>query len=441
MLYILDEPSIGLHQRDNRRLLDTLIAMRDLGNTVIVVEHDEETIRAADYVVDLGPGAGELGGRGRRGGHAGEIERYPESLTGRIPLGRARRSRSPAAPAGQREGDRRCAAPREHNLKDVDVAFPAGRLDRVTGVSGSGKSTLVNDILHRALARGSARRRGRAGRARDDRGPRARRQGDRHRPVADRPDAALESRRPTSALHTRSASCSRVPGGADARLQAGAVLVQRQGRALRGVRGRRQIKIEMHFLPDVYVTCDVCAGRRYNRETLEILYKGNIAEVLDMTVAAGARVLRARPADRETAADRSTTSASATSELGQPATTLSGGEAQRIKLAEELSRRATGRTLYLLDEPTTGLHFDDIKKLLGVLQRLVDQGNTVIVIEHNLDVIKTADWIIDLGPEGGDGGGRIVAEGTPEQVAGVKSSHTGQFLRRSLASARQRARA
>jgi len=431
VLYILDEPSIGLHQRDNRRLLDTLLAMRDLGNTVIVVEHDEETIRSADFVVDLGPGAGELGGQVVAVGDPSSVEENPASLTGAYLSGRE----SIPVPERRREGsgkDLTVVGAREHNLDDITARFPLGRFTCVTGVSGSGKSTLVNEILHRGLARGLHR-------AEAEPGAHDRITG------LGRIDKVIDIDQSPIGRTPRSNPATYVGLFAPVRELFALVPEARMrgykpGRFSFNVRGGRcescdgdgVLKIEMHFLPDVYVTCDVCRGQRYNRETLEVLYKGgNIAEVLDMTVHQALEFFEAVPKVREKLQTLYDVGLGYI-RLGQAATTLSGGEAQRIKLSKELSRRATGRTVYLLDEPTTGLHFDDIKKLLSVLNRIVDQGNTVIVIEHNFDVIKTADWIIDLGPEGGDAGGKIVAEGTPEQVAKVKASHTGALLAKTL---------
>ncbi len=431
VLYILDEPSIGLHQRDNQKLLRTLTSMRDLGNTVVVVEHDEETIRAADHVVDLGPGAGELGGEVVAQGTPEEIAAHPRSLTGAYLSGRERID----LPAGRRAGNGKrltVVGATEHNLKDVTVDFPLGTFTCVTGVSGSGKSTLVNEILHGALVRHFHGAEG-------EPGAHKRIKGVEHLDKVIDIDQSPIGRTPRSnpatyvGLFTPIRELfALVP---EARLRG-----YKPGRFSFNVRGGRcescegdgVIKIEMHFLPDVYVTCEVCGGKRYTRETLEILYRGrNIAEVLEMTVHQALEFAEAVPAIREKLQTLQDVGLGYI-RLGQPATTLSGGEAQRIKLAKELSRRATGRTLYLLDEPTTGLHFDDIKKLLSVLERLVAQGNTIVVIEHNLDVIKTADWIVDLGPEGGDGGGRVVAAGTPEDVAKVAASQTGAFLRRLL---------
>jgi excinuclease ABC subunit A len=428
VMYILDEPSIGLHHRDNRKLLDTLKAMRDLGNTIIVVEHDEETITSADYVVDLGPGAGELGGEVVAAGTPKQVMRNKNSLTGAYISGRE----SIPAPEERRRGNGSVVTligAAEHNLRDITVDFPLGRFTCVTGVSGSGKSTLVNETLHRALARdlhGAGLKPGR------------------HRTLEglELIDKVIDIDQSPIGRTPRSNPATYV--GLFAQVRALFALVPearvrgyKPGRFSFNVRGGRceacegngVMKIEMHFLPDVYVTCDVCRGRRYNRETLEILYKGrDIAQVLEMTVHQALDFFSAVPQisrKLQTLYDVGL----GYIRLGQAATTLSGGEAQRIKLSKELSRRSTGRTVYILDEPTTGLHFDDIKKLLAVLNRLVDQGNTVIVIEHNLDVIKTSDWIIDLGPEGGDRGGRVVAQGTPEEVAAVSGSHTGAFLK------------
>jgi excinuclease ABC subunit A len=428
VLYILDEPSIGLHQRDNRRLLDTLIAMRDLGNTVIVVEHDEETIRSADWVVDLGPGAGELGGEVVAAGPPVEIERHPRSLTGAYLSGRERIE----VPGVRRQGNGKAVTvvgATQHNLKDVDVRFPLGVLTCVTGVSGSGKSTLVNDILHRALARALHGAEGEPGAHR-------KLLGTEHIDKVIDIDQSPIGRTPRSnpATYVGLFSPIRelfalVPESRVRGYRPGRFSFNVPGGRCEACEGDGVLKIEMHFLPDVYVTCDTCGGKRYNRETLEVAYKGrNISEVLEMSVHQALEFFGAVPqvkAKLQTLYDVGL----GYIRLGQAATTLSGGEAQRIKLSKELSKRATGRTLYLLDEPTTGLHFDDIKKLLAVLDRLVEQGNTVIVIEHNLDVIKTADWIIDLGPEGGDAGGYLLVEGTPEAAAKSAQSHTGAFLR------------
>jgi excinuclease ABC subunit A len=429
VLYILDEPSIGLHQRDNRRLLDTLKRLRDLGNTVLVVEHDEDTIRAADYVLDLGPGAGELGGHLVAVGTPDEIVANPQSLTGQY-LSGARRI---PVPPNRRRGSGHSLIihePREHNLKGTAVTIPLGTFTAVTGVSGSGKSTLVNDILYRALAQMLYR-------AQDRPGAHTRVEGAQHLDKVVDIDQSPIGRTPRSnpatytgvftfirALFARTTE-ARMRGFAPGRFSFNV-----KGGRCEACQGDGLVKIEMHFLPDVYVTCDVCKGKRYNRETLDVRYKGaNVAEVLDMTVREALAFFEAVPIIKSKLQTLDDVGLDYI-RLGQAATTLSGGEAQRVKLATELSRRATGRTLYILDEPTTGLHFADIERLLDVLNRLVDQGNSVVIIEHNLDVIKTADWVIDLGPEGGDAGGRVIAAGTPEAVAQeAEGSYTGQFLK------------
>jgi len=429
VLYILDEPSIGLHQRDNRRLLETLGAMRDLGNTVIVVEHDEETIRSADYVVDLGPGAGELGGEVVAVGTPKQVARSKASLTGAYLAGRE----SIPLPAKRRSGSGKTLAvlgAAQHNLKRLDVEFPLGVFTCVTGVSGSGKSTLVNEILHRALARELHGAEALPGRHDAIRGIE---HVDKVIDIDQSPIGRTPRSNPATYVGLFAPVRERFALVPEARMRGygpGRFSFNVRGGRCEACEGAGVVKIEMHFLPDIYVTCDICRGHRYNRETLEILYKGrNIAEVLEMTVHQALEFFDAVPQVREKLRTLYDVGLGYV-RLGQAATTLSGGEAQRIKLSKELARRSTGRTVYLLDEPTTGLHFDDIKKLLAVLNRLVDQGNTVIVIEHNLDVIKTADWIVDLGPEGGDDGGRIVTRGTPEAVAASKDSHTGRFLAR-----------
>jgi excinuclease ABC subunit A len=429
VLYILDEPSIGLHQRDNRRLLDTLKRLRDLGNTVLVVEHDEETIRSADYVLDLGPGAGELGGHLVAVGTPDEIVANPQSLTGQYLSG----ARSIQVPANRRRGSGQFLTihePREHNLQGMAVKIPLATFTCVTGVSGSGKSTLVNDILYRALAQMLYR-------AQDRPGAPTRVEGAQHIDKVVDIDQSPIGRTPRSNPATYTgvfafirALFARTPEARMRGYQPGRFSFNVKGGRCEACQGDGLVKIEMHFLPDVYVTCDICKGKRYNRETLEVRYKGSsIADVLDMTVREALTFFDAVPvikAKLQTLDDVGLDYI----RLGQSATTLSGGEAQRVKLATELSRRATGRTLYILDEPTTGLHFADIERLLDVLNRLVEQGNTVVIIEHNLDVIKTADWVIDLGPEGGDAGGRVVAAGTPEAVAQqADRSYTGQFLK------------
>jgi excinuclease ABC subunit A len=431
VLYILDEPSIGLHQRDNRRLLGTLTALRNLGNTVIVVEHDEETIRSADWVVDLGPGAGELGGEVVAQGTPEQVATHPASLTGAYLSGRE----AIEVPRSRRPGNGKrisVVGASEHNLKNITVSFPLGVLTCVTGVSGSGKSTLVNEILHRALARALHGAEGEPGAHRALRGVE---HVDKVIDIDQSPIGRTPRSNPATyvGLFTPIRELfSLVPEARMRGYKPGRFSFNVKGGRCESCEGDGVLRIEMHFLPDVYVTCDVCRGRRYNRETLEVLYRGRtIADVLDMTVHQALKFFDAVPQIREKLQTLYDVGLGYV-RLGQQATTLSGGEAQRIKLSKELSRRATGRTLYLLDEPTTGLHFDDIKKLLSVLNRLVEQGNTVIVIEHNLDVIKTADWILDLGPEGGEEGGRIVAAGAPEEVARARGSYTGEFLRRLL---------
>src|SRR3989454_2402868 len=435
VLYILDEPSIGLHQRDNRRLLDTLCAMRDLGNTVIVVEHDEETILSADHVVDLGPGAGELGGEVVAQGTPRQIMENPASLTGRY-LGGLERIDVPRRRRVPARGEELVVeGASEHNLRRITVRFPLGVLTCVTGVSGSGKSTLVNDILFRAAARALYGSREEPGRHRAIRGL------EKLDKVIDIDQSPIgRTPRSNPATYVGLFSPIRdlfalVPEARARGYRPGRFSFNVKGGRCEACQGDGLIRIEMHFLPDVYVTCDTCKGRRYNRETLEILYKGkNIADVLEMTVHQALEFFQNVP---QVARKLRTLYDVGLGyiRLGQSATTLSGGEAQRIKLSRELSKVQTGKTLYLLDEPTTGLHFDDIKKLLAVLGRLTDQGNTVLVIGHNMDVIKTADWVIELGPEGGEEGGLVIAEGTPEQVAAEEQSRTGQFLRRILGGA------
>ncbi|OGP84862.1 MAG: excinuclease ABC subunit A [Deltaproteobacteria bacterium RBG_13_65_10] len=431
VLYILDEPSIGLHQRDHRRLLTTLKQLRDLGNTVLIVEHDESTILAADDVIDMGPGAGVHGGRIVAQGTPEEIKNNPESLTG---LYLSRRKSIPL-PKKRRCGDGRALivqGARENNLCNLTAKFPLGVFTCVTGVSGSGKSSLVNDTLYRALAQALYRAKERAG-AHD------RIEGVEHLDKVIDVSQAPIGRTPRSnpatytGLFTHMRDLfAQLPESRVRGYKAGRYSFNVKGGRCEACAGDGIIRIEMHFLPDIYVTCQTCGGRRYNRETIEIRYKGkNIAEVLDLTVVQAMELMENIPAVKEklqTLVDVGLDYIT----LGQSATTLSGGEAQRIKLAKELSKRQAGRTLYILDEPTTGLHFDDIRKLLGVLQRLTDMGNTVIVIEHNLEVIKTADHVIDLGPEGGDRGGEIVAEGTPEDIARNPASHTGKYLREAL---------
>ena len=435
VLYVLDEPSIGLHQRDNHRLIETLIRLRDLGNTLIVVEHDEDTIRAADWVVDIGPGAGEHGGHVVVSGPVAELLAAPESVTGAFVSGREC-IEVPLARRPQTAGRAlHIAGAREHNLDNVSVEIPLGCLVAVTGVSGSGKSTLINDILYKVLARD-------LNGARLVPGRHTRVTGLEHLDKVVHVDQSPIGRTPRSNPATYTGVFDNIRR-LFAQTEEAKIRGYLPGRFSFNVKGGRceactgdgTIKIEMNFLPDVYVPCEVCHGARYNRETLEVHYKGRtIAEVLDMPIASAADFFAPVPGiarHLRTLVDVGLGYV----RLGQPAPTLSGGEAQRVKLAAELQKRATGRTIYVLDEPTTGLHFEDIRKLLGVLQRLVDTGNTVLVIEHNLDVIKTADWVIDLGPEGGSGGGTIVATGTPEDVAATPGSHTGAFLAGILAGA------
>ncbi|MER5644251.1 excinuclease ABC subunit UvrA [Streptosporangium sp. NPDC002524] len=434
VLYVLDEPSIGLHQRDNQRLLETLIRLRDMGNTLIVVEHDEDTIAAADWVVDIGPGAGEHGGQVVVSGTVADLLASEDSMTGAYLSGR----KTIAIPAARRKRDRKrqitVKGAREHNLKGVDVEFPLGLLTAVTGVSGSGKSTLVNDILYNALAK-------ELNGARTVPGRHARVNGMDLVDKVVHVDQSAIGRTPRSNPATYTGVFDKVRD-LFAQTTEAKVRGYQKGRFSFNVKGGRceacsgdgTLKIEMNFLPDVYVPCEVCHGARYNRETLEVHYKGKtISEVLDMPIEEALGFFDSIPAIKRYLKTLNDVGLGYV-RLGQPATTLSGGEAQRVKLASELQRRSTGRTIYVLDEPTTGLHFEDIRRLLGVLGKLVDGGNTVIVIEHNLDVIKTADWLIDMGPEGGSRGGSVLAVGTPEEVALVDESHTGRFLRKILGS-------
>jgi excinuclease ABC subunit A len=429
VLYVLDEPSIGLHQRDNARLLETLKRLRDLGNTVIVVEHDEEAIRTADWLVDMGPGAGVHGGNLVAEGTPETVMRSPDSITGQYLTG----ARQIAVPETRRRGHERqilkLIGARGNNLKDVTAEIPLGTFCVVTGVSGGGKSTLIVETLYKALAK-------RLNNARETPAPFTALEGVEHLDKIVDIDQSPIGRTPRSNPATYTGCFTPIrdwfAGLPEAKARGyapGRFSFNVKGGRCEACQGDGVIKIEMHFLPDVYVQCDVCKGRRYNRETLEVLFRGkSIADVLDMTVDEGADFFRAVPAIRDKLVTLQRVGLSYI-KIGQPATTLSGGEAQRVKLAKELSRRATGRTLYILDEPTTGLHFADVQKLLEVLHALVEAGNTVLVIEHNLEVIKTADWLIDLGPEGGDCGGGIVATGTPEEVARVETSHTGRYLR------------
>jgi excinuclease ABC subunit A len=430
VLYILDEPSIGLHQRDNGKLITTLERLRDLGNTVLVVEHDEQMMRAADHLVDMGPGAGEHGGHVVAEGSARAVERNAESVTGQFLSG----EREIAIPERRLEdlGTFSVRGARMHNLKDVDVEFPVGKFICVTGVSGSGKSTLVNEIVYKALANRLHRMRVKPGdhdavegidgfdKVIDiDQSPIG-------RTPRSNPATYTDIFTPVRELYSLTPE-AKVRG-----YKPGRFSFNVRGGRCETCKGDGTIKIEMHFLPDVYVPCETCGGKRYNRETLEVRFKGkSIADVLEMSVEEALRFFAKIPKLRRRLQTLHDVGLDYV-KLGQPATTLSGGEAQRVKLAKELGKIATGRTLYILDEPTTGLHFADIEKLLEVLQRLVDAGNTVLVIEHNLDVIKQADWIVDLGPEGGEAGGEVIATGSPEDVAAVEQSATGQFLREIL---------
>jgi len=428
VLYVLDEPSIGLHHRDNDRLLRALEALRDLGNTVLVVEHDEETIRRADYVIDLGPGAGRHGGLLVAAGTPEQVAANPDSVTGQYISG--------ALTIAKREGQRITATEkaiavlgaREHNLKNLDVVFPLGLLTVVTGVSGSGKSTLINDILYPVLARKLYRSRVEAGAHRSVSGVE-------HIDKVIRIDQSPIGRTPRSNPATYTGVFTEIrslyamlPESRERGYKPGRFSFNVSGGRCEACGGEGQRRIEMNFLPDVYVQCDVCGGKRYNHETLAVRFKGNsIADLLDMPISDALTILEDIPQARQKLQTLVDVGLGYV-HLGQSAVTLSGGEAQRIKLARELSKRQTGRTLYLLDEPTTGLHFDDVRKLLEVLHRLTALGNSIIVIEHNLDVIRNADWVIDLGPEGGEGGGKLVAQGTPEQVSRMKKSFTGQAL-------------
>ncbi len=427
VLYVLDEPSVGLHQRDNERLIETLVRLRDLGNTVIVVEHDEETIRVADYVVDIGPGAGEHGGEVVVAGTLAKVLAEPRSLTGQYLSGQ----RSIAIPDQRREpGDAWLTIrdAHEHNLQGIDVRFPLGCFVVVTGVSGSGKSTLVNDILFHALMQRVYRSKVVPGRHKTIEGAEAL---DKVINIDQSPIGRTPRSNPATYTGVFDKVRSLFAATQEAKIRGylpGRFSFNVKGGRCEACSGYGTIKIEMHFLPDVYVPCEVCSGARYNRDTLDITFKGkNIAEVLGLSIEDACGFFENQPTiarQLQTLVDVGLGYV----RLGQPAPTLSGGEAQRVKLASELGKRSTGRTIYILDEPTTGLHFEDVRRLLGVLQRLVDAGNTVLVIEHNLDVIKSADWLIDLGPDGGDGGGKVVAEGPPEHVAKTPNSFTGIFL-------------
>lgn len=431
VLYILDEPSIGLHQRDNQRLIETLLRLRDLGNTLIVVEHDEDTIRIADHVVDIGPGAGEHGGVVIAQGTVKDLEAEEQSITGQFLSGK----RKIVVPATRRNGRREHITIRgaaENNLKGIDVEFPLGTLTAVTGVSGSGKSSLVQEILSKALHGSLHGSRVRPGRHKKTEGLELI---DKVINIDQSPIGRTPRSNPVTYTKAFDAIRELFASTEDARMRGykpGRFSFNVSGGRCETCKGDGTLKIEMHFLPDVYVPCDTCGGLRYNRDTLEVKFKGHsIADVLDMSIEEALTFFEHQPKIARVLGTLYDVGLGYV-RLGQPAPTLSGGEAQRVKLAAELGKRSTGRTFYILDEPTTGLHFEDIRKLLGVLQRLVDSGNTVVVIEHNLDVIKSVDWVIDLGPEGGDGGGELVAVGTPEQVAAVPESYTGKFLREVL---------
>ncbi|MGL4976172.1 MAG: excinuclease ABC subunit UvrA, partial [Bosea sp. (in: a-proteobacteria)] len=433
VLYVLDEPSIGLHQRDNERLLGTLRRLRDLGNTVIVVEHDEDAILQADYVVDVGPGAGIHGGQIIAEGTPQQVMANPASLTGKYLTGEMSVKVPPKRRKPQKGRSLKIVNARGNNLRNVTVDVPLGLFTCITGVSGGGKSTLVIDTLYKAVARklnGSI----------EHPAPHDRIEGIEHLDKVIDIDQSPIGRTPRSNPATYTGAFtpirewfSGLPEAKARGYQPGRFSFNVKGGRCEACQGDGLIKIEMHFLPDVYVTCDVCKGKRYDRETLEVKYREkSIADVLDATVEEARSLFKAVPSIREKMETLARVGLDYV-KVGQPATTLSGGEAQRVKLSKELSKRATGRTLYILDEPTTGLHFHDVAKLMEVLHELVEQGNSVVVIEHNLEVVKTADWIIDMGPEGGDGGGMVVAEGTPEDIAKAKGSHTGHFLKEVLA--------
>ncbi|MBQ6753271.1 MAG: excinuclease ABC subunit UvrA [Clostridia bacterium] len=431
VLYILDEPSIGLHQRDNDKLIDTLKGLRDLGNTLIVVEHDEDTMRAADYIVDIGPGAGVRGGEVVFAGTPAEIVKCRNSVTGQFLSGK----RKIPVPEKRRTGNGNYLTVKgaaENNLKDVDVKIPLGTFTCVTGVSGSGKSSLVNEVIQKTLARDLNRAKAFPGKCKEITGLEYL---DKVIDIDQSPIGRQPSSNPATYTNLFNDIRSLFAATSEAKIRGyapGRFSFNVKGGRCESCKGDGIVKIEMHFLADVYVPCEICGGSRYNRETLEVHYKGkNIAEVLAMTVDEAVEFFDAVPRIRNRLQTLKDVGLGYVA-LGQPATTLSGGEAQRVKLATELSKRATGRTFYILDEPTTGLHSADVEKLLEVLQRLVDAGNTVLVIEHNLDVIKSADYIIDLGPEGGDNGGQVIAAGTPEEVAKVKKSYTGQYLKKVL---------
>jgi excinuclease ABC subunit A len=427
VLYVLDEPSIGLHHRDNNRLLQALESLRDLGNTVLVVEHDEDTIRRADYVIDLGPGAGLHGGELVAVGTPEEIMKQPQSLTGQY-ISRARTIASRFEPRATNGKAITILGARENNLRSIDVTFPLGVITVVTGVSGSGKSTLVNDILYKALARQLYH-------SREEPGAHKAIIGAEHIDKVIRIDQSPIGRTPRSNPATYTGVFTHIrdlfamlPESRERGYKAGRFSFNVSGGRCEHCQGEGERRIEMNFLPDVYVLCEVCGGKRYNHETLAVKFKGHsIADILQTPVSDALPILEDIPQIRQKLQTLEDVGLGYI-QLGQSAVTLSGGEAQRMKLAKELSKRQTGRTLYLLDEPTTGLHFDDVNKLLEVIHRLTDLGNSIIIIEHNLDVIRNADWIIDLGPEGGEDGGRIISQGTPDQVLKTRKSYTGQAL-------------
>jgi excinuclease ABC subunit A len=429
VLYILDEPSIGLHQRDNERLIKTLIRLRNLGNTLLVVEHDEDTMRTADHIIDIGPGAGEHGGHVVAEGTFDEIVANQNSLTGDY-LSRRKQIQTPKE---RRQGNGNVLTirgARENNLKNVTVDIPLGKFVAITGVSGSGKSTLITDILYKKLSHTFFRSHDRPG---EHDGIDGLEHLDKVIDIDQSPIGRTPRSNPatyTNAFTSIRELFSQVPESKIRGYTPGRFSFNVKGGRCEACKGEGIVRIEMNFLPDVYVPCEVCQGKRYNREALEIHYKGKtISEVLDMTIEEATEFFSNVPSISNKMKTLNDVGLGYM-RLGQPATTLSGGEAQRVKLATELSRRATGRTMYILDEPTTGLHFADVDRLLDVLQRLVDTGNTIVVIEHNLDVIKSADWLVDLGPEGGDAGGQIIAQGSPEEVAENPQSYTGHFLKR-----------
>jgi excinuclease ABC subunit A len=432
VLYVLDEPSIGLHQRDNERLLGTLKRLRDLGNTVVVVEHDEDAILQADHVVDVGPGAGIHGGQIIAQGTPADIMKSKKSLTGKYLTGELMVKVPDQRRKPQKGRTLKLTGARGNNLKNVTAEIPLGTFTCITGVSGGGKSTLIIDTLYKAAAR-------RLNGALEHPAPFDKIEGLEHLDKVIDIDQSPIGRTPRSNPATYTGAFTPIrewfaglPEAKARGYQPGRFSFNVKGGRCEACQGDGVIKIEMHFLPDVYVTCDVCKGKRYDRETLEVKYRDkSIADVLDSTVEEAAQLFKAVPSIREKMETLARVGLDYI-KVGQQATTLSGGEAQRVKLSKELSRRSTGRTLYILDEPTTGLHFHDVAKLLEVLHELVEQGNTVVVIEHNLEVVKTADWVLDLGPEGGDGGGKIVAQGTPEVIAKSKESHTGRFLKEVL---------